>query len=239
MARRDLLLLGGAAAAVGIGRAVRDYRAWVALGPGGLPVSWTGWWRTTRWRMAKRDPLAPVAAAPGRADIALLAHLPPRAGSRPRVAPHPVPHRQIEQHAPASLIPELEEWFEQAARTDPERLCYVPSHFEKRHRAVTLREACRCHHDALGAHGEVGHVHPSDGSMHMILSPSDARTVIERGWGERHGLAGVRLGLPPTYTMIYAPRTRAEIATITSILDAAIGYMSLGPDRGTAPANRA
>ena len=39
-------------------------------------------------------------------------------------------------------------------------------------------------------HAEIGHMHPTDGSMHMILSPSDAKVVIESGWGELHGLAG-------------------------------------------------
>ena len=65
--------------------------------------------------------------------------------------------------------------------------------------------------------------------MHMILSPSDACHVIERGWGELHGLAGHAFDLPPTYTLIYAPRDDAEAATVMRMLDAAIAYMTHQP----------
>ena len=60
--------------------------------------------------------------------------------------------------------------------------------------------------------------------MHMILSPSDARTVINTGWGERHPLAGVYAGLPETYLIIYAPRTIEENAVIARILESAVAY---------------
>jgi len=50
--------------------------------------------------------------------------------------------------------------------------------------------------------------------MHMIFGPSDARTVIEKGWGERHPLSGVYPGLPVTYLMIYAPRDQEEVAMV-------------------------
>jgi len=39
------------------------------------------------------------------------------------------------------------------------------------------------------SHAEVGHIHHFDGSMHLILSPGNTKTVIEAGWGELHGLA--------------------------------------------------
>ena len=65
--------------------------------------------------------------------------------------------------------------------------------------------------------------------MHMILSPSDACTAIERGWGELHGLAGHAFDLPPTYTLIYAPRDDSEFASVMRILDAAVAYMIRDP----------
>lgn len=194
----------------------------------------------TRLRLAKHDPLAlaPLASLAGvGADVVTLGNLPARTGPRPRVAPHPVPHRQLDAHAPAAIVRTLEALFEHRAAADPTRLCYTTSHFEKRHDAITLIAPFQRHRDALDAHGEIGHVHPSDGSMHMILSPSDTRIVIERGWGERHALAGVRLGLPPTYTMIYAPREGADIGTVSSILDAAIRYMAFNPDAAPGETN--
>ncbi|WP_374943965.1 hypothetical protein [Sphingomonas sp.] len=234
MRRPNLLLLGaGGVAAAGVGWAIRDYRAWRALGPGGLPATWAGWWRMTRLRVAKRDPLAlaPLASRWGADEDGLtLADLPARTGRRPRVAPHPVPHRQLDAHAPAPVVRALQALFDRKVVADPARLSWATSHFEKRIEAITLAQPCRRHEDALIAQGEIGHVHPSDGSMHMILSPSDTRIVVERGWGERHALAGVRLGLPQTYTMIYAPRDEGDLAAVSSILDAAITYMA--SDRG-------
>ena len=226
------VVAGAAVTAGGVLWAVADYRAWRALGPGGLPPTWRGWLRTTRWRLAKRDPLTlgPLAARRGDVgDIALLTDLPTRAGRRPRVAPHPVPHRQVSDRAPASIHAALNGLFEQTVRSDPGRLRFATSHFETNTRAVTLHPALQRHRDAQAACGEVAHLHASDGSMHMILSASDAYAVTEKGWGERHGLAGQALSLPLTYMMIYAPRDREEVAVVSSILHAAVAYQSLDP----------
>lgn len=103
-----------------------------------------------------------------------------------------------------------------------------------------------------GTKGECVHVHNIDGSLHATLSPKDARTVIERGWGELHRLAGftylgswlprwlgpnLRWGaypgsdrpgagkmMPPTYCMIYAPRNSAEFEIVQRICDAAVSF---------------
>ena len=71
---------------------------------------------------------------------------------------------------------------------------------------------------------EVFHTHEVDGSAHTILSAKDAALVIERGWGERHGLSGRALGFPLTYTMIYAPRDEHDIDTVCKIAKAAARY---------------
>jgi hypothetical protein len=65
--------------------------------------------------------------------------------------------------------------------------------------------------------------------MHMILSPSDTKTVIERGWGELHGLAGKGNSMAKTYLMIYAPRHEKELGVIKKILEAATIYASHVP----------
>ena len=212
--------------------AIGDYRAWRALGPGGLPSTWRGWLEMTRLRTMKRNPFALDALKATRgaaADVATLVDLPPRLGARPHVGPHPVPHRQLTDHAPPALRATLAEAFAERARGDSERLTMVRSHFEKHSLAVTARAECRCHAIARSACGEAGHVHPSDGSMHMILSPSDACHIIERGWGELHGLAGHAFDLPSTYTLIYAPRDDAEAAMVMRMLDAAIAFITHQP----------
>ncbi len=65
--------------------------------------------------------------------------------------------------------------------------------------------------------------------MHMILSPRDAVAVIEAGWGERHGLAGIALDLPVNYVLVYAPRGRTDLAVIGQLLEAAIRYAAWDP----------
>jgi hypothetical protein len=51
--------------------------------------------------------------------------------------------------------------------------------------------------------------------------------VIEKGWGERHPLAGVRLNLPDTYLMIYAPRDTSELEVMQQLVRAAIQNLCL------------
>ena len=157
----------------------RDYRGWRALGPGGLPPTWRGWLRTTGWRLRTRNPLClrPLRARQGSpGDVVALADLPRRPGRRPRVAPHPVPHRQLTAHAPEAVRASLRAAFDARVTRDAARLGYALSHFEGNNQAVTLHGRFCRHADARATHGEVAHIHPSDGSMHMVLSASDAAT---------------------------------------------------------------
>ncbi len=55
----------------------------------------------------------------------------------------------------------------------------------------------------------------------LVLSPSDAKKVIEMSWGELHPLAG-RFIPVKTYLFIYAPRNEADLGVIQQILGAAI-----------------
>jgi len=38
---------------------------------------------------------------------------------------------------------------------------------------------------------ELAHIHITEGSLHIVLSPQDARKVVKRGWGELHRLSGL------------------------------------------------
>ena len=44
-----------------------------------------------------------------------------------------------------------------------------------------------------------------------------------------NALAGHAFDLPPTYTLIYAPRDADDVASVMRILDAAIAYMTRDP----------
>jgi hypothetical protein len=155
-----------------------------------------------------------------------LADLPQRRRPRPHIARHPAPHRQLDQFTPPSLRAEQTSVFDARVAAGADSLHYAQSYFEKHNQAVTLRHPRAGHPAACATCGEIAHIHPSDGSMHMILSPSDTRHVVERGWGERHELAGIALGLPTTYLLIYAPQDAAELAVVDAILAASIRYMS-------------
>ncbi len=231
MSKRPSTALAASLAAVaGIGAWVaRDYRAWRALGPGGLPHTARGWLKMTHWRLIAGDPLslAAIEAEVGqRGDIDTLADLPERGRPRPAIAPHPVPHRQLDQHIPRPLRADHEAMFDRQVASHGETLHYAQSHFERHNQAITLRCPSAGHPLACSTCGEIAHIHPSDGSMHMILSPTDARRVVGRGWGERHGLAGKALGLPSTYLLIYAPQEAGDLTILDQILNASIQYMS-------------
>jgi hypothetical protein len=64
--------------------------------------------------------------------------------------------------------------------------------------------------------------------MHIILSPGDTKEVIEKGWGELHGLAG-NGPAAKTYMMIYSPRNDMELEITKKILEAAVKYASHVP----------
>jgi hypothetical protein len=46
-------------------------------------------------------------------------------------------------------------------------------------------ESPACNPEAQKVGYEIAHVHPEDNSLHMLLSPADARAVVEAGWGRR------------------------------------------------------
>jgi len=204
-----------------------DYRKWLALGKGGVPHNLIGWLMVTATRPIKRNPLATKffeedIGKP--CDSIGFTTLPKRTGSKPSIAPHPVPHRQLDQIGIKTVRQNLKNNFD--ALVQENKVCkYALSQYEKRNQAVWLANPtegnpCTC------AKGEIAHIHPIDGSMHMVLSPTDAKTVIEAGWGELHPLAG-RLLPSKTYTLIYSPRNEDDLIVINTILKAAVQYASL------------
>jgi hypothetical protein len=232
-----VLIIAVLAMAAAIVWAVRDYRSWIALGPGGLPSNWIGWLKTTNMRLQAGDPLdvnlyAKQIGRPG--DSAFLSNLPVRQGARPKIAPQPVPHRQLDQFVGDDMRQKVRELFDGTVARGSERLEYKHSYLEKRHPAVFLRHPEQGHAHAEKSHGEVAHIHPSDSSMHMLFSPSDAKSVILAGWGERHALAGrslpgTELVLPDTYLLIYPPRNESELAVTARLLDASVSHMAVLP----------
>ena len=206
----------------------RDYKNWLALGPGGLPYNVGGWF-TTLWReLQGHDPLDVERYANhiGVAnDSSYLDGIGIREGTRPHVGHWPIPQRQLDQLANSEMKKKAFELFEAKIVASPELLGKRLSVFEKRNEALALLKPEIGGPAAKKTAGEIGHIHPTDGSMHMTLSPRDAKKVIENGWGQAHLLAG-RGALPDTYIFIYPPRNEQELIVTTRILDAAIDHIS-------------
>lgn len=227
----------------GVAWAYFDYRAWLALGVGGLPSNLRGWFTTTQLRLRKSDPF--TTGFYGLADsdpdnIAYLADLPERNGPRPQIAPWPIPHRQLNQFVGTQMREKLNAVFDAAVARHGDAVHYKLSYFEKHHPAITMLQPDCCHRHADFGAGETAHIHMRDGSMHMILSEKDATRAIEAGWGERHPIAGVVPLLPDTYLYIYPPRDDTELAVVTRLVEAAILHMKKAPHsaHATEPAPR-
>jgi len=86
-------------------------------------------------------------------------------------------------------------------------------------------------------HGEICHVHPGDGSIHLNLHPADIKTVVEAAWGERHPLAwenwllNMVSPVPAWRTLVYCPRDEKEVEIIGEIIKAAAWWVGGGDVR--------
>lgn len=89
---------------------------------------------------------------------------------------------------------------------------------------------------ATATKGEIGHIH-GESSLHLYLSPADARVVIEKGWAQRHRLARTQpwwypgkkkfvCGIGDTFLLIYAPRDDAELRVLNVLLRASARFMT-------------
>lgn len=104
------------------------------------------------------------------------------------------------------------------ARTN-NRYHLARSHFERRGDALYLTDVTTAAPWISRTNGEILHVHETEGSMHVVMQPDDAQTVISAGWGELHPLAGrPGLGLPETYVFLYAPRDSDDADRIEQII---------------------
>lgn len=212
--------------------AYKDYQAWVALGVGGLPHTFDGYRTLKQLGEKMRDPLdvQNLNNLSGKVgDLGTLKKLPKRNGPRPHIAPFAIPHRQTDQHNDTTIRKLETTMVEEFSKSKEYALAYKQSFFERHNKALFVRDSINGNPTIMPiTHAEVGHVHPTDGSMHMILSPSDAKVVIMSGWGELHGLAGQTFApgrqLAPGYMMIYAPRDKRELEVVKQIMEAAIRY---------------
>lgn len=209
---------------------ITDYRAFLALGPGGTPATPQGYLRIKFLSLfALRDPYSPLNPPTAHSLRGkLAASLPPRTGPRP-IVKGIAPHRQRNQHASPEAFAALRAGIE-AIASKQSRLRMRTSCLEKHGPGLfvvpngcwgemTLRQRCG---------GEVCHAHPSDGSLHLTLHPADAATVLNRKWGELHPLARggwLTRFVPQRFLMVYAPRDAEELDVVLEIIRAAVSWV--------------
>ncbi|KAF2729782.1 hypothetical protein EJ04DRAFT_501731 [Polyplosphaeria fusca] len=202
-----------------------DYHQFLSLGPGGTPSTPLGYFKIKLLSLVSlRDPLHPLPIPPHfRPQSGYLTSLPLRKGARPTVAGI-APQRQRTQTSPPHVYARLALVL-RALTIDPRNaLQSRTSCFEKHSvglfAATPITRTCG---------GEVCHAHPSDGSMHIVLHPADAKLVLEQGWGERHPLARggwFRRFVPREFVLVYAARGEGDVDVIVGIVRAGVWWVS-------------
>ncbi|KAI1657634.1 hypothetical protein F4813DRAFT_70589 [Daldinia decipiens] len=259
--QKPILLATGitAAAAPLLAYAWSCYRQWLALGPGGVPYHFLGWLlQTSMHVIARSDTREPLPRPYKRLeDVAALygpagaksylrnGAIPKRTGDRPTIPTFVAPQRQTSDVAPAATVAAEKAFLDALAAANASLFEVRASKLEgPLHQALWLRLPSASPDDAekqktlrelrtrlgRGAAGEFAHVH-GEGSTHVTLSPTDAKTAIEAGWAERHRLAGVwgsRALAPWGYVLVYAPRDEAELGVFRELVLAGARYVAEG-----------
>ncbi|KAI1823980.1 hypothetical protein F4861DRAFT_539444 [Xylaria intraflava] len=200
-----------------------DYQNFIKLGPGGTPSTFRGYVKINWLKLwALRDPFKPLPpdkTAQPPAGILQTKPLPYRCGPRPSVVGI-APQRQVNQFGSRESYQALRRILENHGRAHGDEIGVGTSCFEKHGLGLFARYP---HNNTC--QGEICHVHNSDHSLHLNLHADDAREVIEKGWGQRHPLTSrplfFTMPVPRQFTMVYAPRTRDELAVVCRIIEAA------------------
>ncbi|KAI1334321.1 hypothetical protein F5Y15DRAFT_420957 [Xylariaceae sp. FL0016] len=244
-----------------VGYAYYRYRAWHALGGGGLPHNLRGWLMNVAMHpLARRDvrvspppyegDLEKLVAQDGTGtlgrsffgreavgeDAVLLSVPVRREGPRPTVPGTVAPQRQTDQTAtPAPFLARQEAFLSALARGHGGVFVQKASALESpAYQALWL--------DAAQLPGPLPEYFVKrapgewchvhpEGSTHVYLSLVDAREVVWRGWGERHKLSGVKGWLGWGFVLVYAPRTETELAVWREIVMAGARFVSAGVGR--------
>ncbi|KAF7794655.1 hypothetical protein EIP86_005793 [Pleurotus ostreatoroseus] len=206
-----------------------NYLDFLALGPGGLPYNAGGWLVALLCKLLLARETRGTAAYDREANrevyIEGVEDVPERRGERPETGWHVLPARQRGKVPPVEMGERIMEISDRLVRLNPTLVEYGPSPNERRNKGVLIARGIPTPHKAAKrASREIFHMHPSDRSLHIVLAPQDAKLVIERNWGERHGLSGTYL--PLEYTWIYAPRNDEELAAVEKFMVAGIKFMT-------------
>ncbi|KAJ0304456.1 hypothetical protein COL5a_001104 [Colletotrichum fioriniae] len=228
--------------------AYRDYRAYIALGPGGVPHNALGWLLVTlglRPFALSKSSATWTGDYPNHGSHAEIRELPERKGERAELSGI-VPHRQLSQHAPEKMREFIENLFANAVTQNPSLLTTKLSLYERNNPALflhpqilsSLTSSSSSQSTPVIARGEIAH-HHTDLSIHLYLSPADAKLAIQKRWAERHRLSlpkgsflANRLHLADSYLMVYGPRDEGEMEVLAELLRCGVRFMTGREDIG-------
>lgn len=213
-----------------------DFHAWKSFGTGGTPPTWAGYWRMTKIRFNRlllfgkdnlTDPTPLSTSGPAYLDGTKIA---PREGDRPKMMARTMPQRQV-PYPKFTVDPGVEDRVAKLMTTFaakyPDILELRPSKTEGgstdaiyAKESLSTIDAKAKGNKLLGT--EIAHAHPAEGSLHVWLTQRDARTVVEKGYGERFPLVFIDKG----WTMVYAPRTQSEVDVVEQIVKAGIAHIA-------------
>ncbi|KAL2424167.1 hypothetical protein ABEF95_011189 [Exophiala dermatitidis] len=220
---------------------IHDYHDWKAFGTGGTPPTWAGYWRMTKIRINRAIRRVQLLGKDDLTDPTTLSaiegprHLdadkiPVRGGDRPTLVSRTMPQRQVpydsEQLEPG-VAERIRNMTADFAAKYPDILDlklsktegYSANAIYAKKNLPTLNEKAK-RDKLLGT--EIAHHHPSELSFHVWLSEADAKTVVEKGWGQKFPMPSVDKG----WVMLYAPRTMAEVDVVERIVEAAIAWVA-------------
>ncbi|KAJ7035261.1 hypothetical protein C8F04DRAFT_1344904 [Mycena alexandri] len=236
--------LGGVCAALAAAVAFpyirRDYRTFLEVGPSYAPQNIRGYIIVLVLALFRQESKGVAIYDRLPEKRCWLPDLPVRNGSRPDTTSHII-QRQLNQPVDpefaaralkGTVIPRV-----QARHTDKTHLSL--SKFEFHAEAIFLRPSIPIddpknipsHDTVRRTKREIAHMHDyHDFTLHLALAAQDGKQVLEKGWGQRHPLAGPGVPGPPTeWTFIYAPRDEGEVKVVETIVEASIGYMTNDP----------
>lgn len=183
------------------------------------------------------DPLSPPTRTSSFSSRGYLETLPQRSGPRPSIVGASSP-RQTTQTANGTekdLVDRLRTVIANINTTYPHTTYLGRSTFEQGN--ITLFARHRVF-DHTKYYGEIVRADNMDGFLSTTLHPSDVRTIIEKGWGQRHPMSSRRASwllrlqgqgqvypTPAFRVVLYAPRNQEDLEAVEQIINAAVWWV--------------
>jgi len=221
---KTIVAVGGAAALLLL--VTGDYLHWKSLGTGGTPPTIGGYGRMRKmgaWRFFYGDDLKDTSPLTKDGPTYLDGPVPMREGGHAKPSRWTMPQRQIIEPITPKALKRLSTLMHALAASHPDILHYGLSKTEggTGHAIYANPDTPTVNPDAHKIRYEMAHVHPSENSLHVYVSPRDARTVVEAEWGLRFPVSWIA---PASWIMVYAPRNEGEVEIVERIVRAAIGW---------------